>query len=438
MCKKARRISRTTIMALLVAVLVAVLVMPVDGAFAASKTYRYKPKNDSNTTRYTVVAKRQDRIKYRWGGYVTTIRTEKNSSYKNTYTKEKVFAIKTYKGYVLDKVYVDGVNRGAVTSVVFPEGTTGDHTIKATFKRVATFIMIDPGHETGTNKGCYVKGLGRYYEGNQMWYLANRLKAYLEKYPNVVVGMTKSSMKIGDKQIGVYPRGVKAKGYDIFISMHSNYVSSPHVDYPLAIVSSSKGLQSVSGKLGKNLATKMKSTMGLRNALQVWQKKDKYGNEWFGVIRGSASVKVPGILLENSFHSNPRVCKYLMTSTKRNTLAKNYAAVIASYYGISQNGSLATPRTPEGFRSSGKKGGANISWYQVPGATGYQIYRSESSSGGFRWIRTTNNSASMSYSDTDSKLRRNKRYYYKVRSVRNTPSSTKYSGYSRVDYATVK
>ena len=143
MCKKARRISRTTIMALLAAVLVAVLVMPVDGASAASKTYRYKPKNDSNTTRYTVVAKRQDRIKYRWGGYVTTIRTEKNSSYKNIYTKEKVFAIKTYKGYVLDKVYVDGVNRGAVTSVVFPEGTTGNHTIKATFKRVATFIMID-------------------------------------------------------------------------------------------------------------------------------------------------------------------------------------------------------------------------------------------------------------------------------------------------------
>ena len=344
----------------------------------------------------------------------------------------------TYKGYILDKVYVDGVNRGAVTSVVFPEGTTGNHTIKATFKRVATFIMIDPGHETGTNRGCYVSGLGRYYEGNQMWYLAERLKAYLEKYPNVVVGMTKSSMKIGDKKIGVYPRGVKAKGYDIFISLHSNYVSSPNTDYPLAIVSSKKGLQSVAGKLGKKLAINMKSTMRLRNAIQVWEKRDKYGNDWFGVIRGSASVKVPGILLENSFHSNPKVCKYLMTTSCRKTLAKHYAAVIASHYGISKTGALATPTTPDGVYAKGKTGAVTISWYQVAGATGYQIHRSESPYGGFRRIRTTNNSASMSYTDADRKLIKKKKYYYKVRSFRHTPTNTKYSGFSPVHNATVR
>lgn len=79
---------------------------------------------------------------------------------------------------------------------------------------------------------------------------------------------------------------------------------------------------------------------------------------------------------------------------------------------------------------SGKK--IKISWNAVPGATGYRIYRSTTSSGRYAQVATLTSASVKSFVDKTSKTA-GKRYYYKVRAYRTvgetrvygTPSSAK-------------
>jgi Zn-dependent metalloprotease/uncharacterized protein YjdB/fibronectin type 3 domain-containing protein len=68
-----------------------------------------------------------------------------------------------------------------------------------------------------------------------------------------------------------------------------------------------------------------------------------------------------------------------------------------------------------------------ISWNAVSGASGYQIYRSTSSTGTYTWLTTT---TSTSY--TNKALPTNKIYYYKIRAYRTVGSTRLYGSYSPV------
>ena len=78
--------------------------------------------------------------------------------------------------------------------------------------------------------------------------------------------------------------------------------------------------------------------MKTRQAHQVWVKKQSDGRDWYGVIRGSSDVGVPGIIIEHSFHSNPYRAAWLMKKSNLKKMAKKEALTVAEYYGLHKNG----------------------------------------------------------------------------------------------------
>ena len=84
---------------------------------------------------------------------------------------------------------------------------------------------------------------------------------------------------------------------------------------------------------------------------------------------------------------------------------------------------------------SGKKK-AVIKWSMVPGANGYQVYRSTKKSKGYKKVKTVKNGKTVSF--TNKKLKKGKKYYYKVRAYRNVGGKKVYSGFSVVKKVKVK
>ena len=73
--------------------------------------------------------------------------------------------------------------------------------------------MIDPGHAPGNAN----RGPTGYYEYAGMWALSNYLKTVLERC-GCIADLTRTEKK--DPSLSA--RGKKAKGYDLFMSEHSN------------------------------------------------------------------------------------------------------------------------------------------------------------------------------------------------------------------------
>lgn len=207
-----------------------------------------------------------------------------------------------------------------------------EETTKETKKKVVNKkkvkIMLDAGHAGKYNRGYYRK----YWESQMNWKLTNYLKNELKKY-GFIVGMTKKSLR---HDMSVYRRGKKARGYDLFISIHSNWSRSKRADYPLAIVSSKhkKKLYKKAQPIGKKLAKQIRVTMKTRQKARVWVKRQRNGKDWYGVIRGAAAVNVPAVILEHSFHSNPRKCKWLMKNSNLERMAVAEAKILAKHYGM--------------------------------------------------------------------------------------------------------
>jgi glycosidase len=79
-----------------------------------------------------------------------------------------------------------------------------------------------------------------------------------------------------------------------------------------------------------------------------------------------------------------------------------------------QGTDLVPPEPPTGLQASGGDGLVELAWDTVPGATGYYVYRSPVSGGGYRRLNETPQGAS-SYSDTT--VANGRLYYYVVTAV---------------------
>ena len=378
-----------------------------------------EPKEDS-----VVTVTRSGRILGHFGGTVTGIRKDQTKGTVTIpYGEKQTFLIKKKEGYAINKVVVDGVNMGSVSKVVI-EGDGEDHEINVYYSKNGLFIMLDAGHAGKYNRGI-IKG---YWESQMTWSLTNKLKKELEKYPGVVVSLTKKSL-YDDPYI--YDRGQMAKGYDLFISIHSNWASAQSADYPLTIVSSKykPELYKAAQPLGKLLAYNVKKTMKTRQEPQVWIKRlSTNGQDWYGVLRGCASVNVPGVIIEHSFHSNKRSCSWLMKDSNKNKMARSEAEVIANYYGFTKDGSFRPGKT--GIKLKKGKRKIKITWNAVKGSRGYVIYRSTSKNGNFKKIKVINGPVSRSWKNT--RLKSKKKYYYKVRAYSVVNGKNVYGSYSAV------
>ena len=157
------------------------------------------------------------------------------------------------------------------------------------------------------------------------WKVHLYLKAALESYGIEVI--TTRPTQEGD--LGLEARGKAAAGCDLFLSIHSNACNNPAADGPLACCTVTKELND----LGLELANTLHQVMGTTQGGSIWNRVGQNG-DYYGVLRGAAKVGVPGILLEHSYHTNPRATAWLLIDSNLERMAKAEAAVLAKYFGL--------------------------------------------------------------------------------------------------------
>lgn len=91
---------------------------------------------------------------------------------------------------------------------------------------------------------------------------------------------------------------------------------------------------------------------------------------------------------------------------------------------------------PENLKLSTKNKKVTVKWKRVAGASGYQIYMSTSKNGKYERIKITLKGSTVSYTKT--KLKKNKKYYFKVRTYRTIYGKKIFSDYSSIKSIKVK
>ena len=180
-------------------------------------------------------------------------------------------------------------------------------------------VCLDAGHYGNYNAGA-VKG---YYESVRMWKLTELLAKELTAR-GIAVIKTRSNQAT---DLALTSRGRKAKGCDLFLSMHSNAAGAESVDYPVAYVP----LNGTGTAIGQKLADIVADVMGTVQKGRTATRKGSSGSDYYGVIRGAVSVGVPGVILEHSFHTNPKAAAWLMSDANLTKLAKAESDCIAEW-----------------------------------------------------------------------------------------------------------
>lgn len=204
---------------------------------------------------------------------------------------------------------------------------------------MAVKILLDPGHFYGVNKVT-----NDYAEGTRMWVLYTMLRPMLEAY-GFTVGTTRTSTydypKTSSGEDNIVGRGQMAKGYDIMLSLHTNAASATSVNRPVIIYPVSGKLKDLADDLGEAL----QECMGLQT-YQLMQRWNSAKNaDYYGVIRGAASVGVPCLIVEHTFHTNPTMAKWLMSDTNLQKVAQCVADTVAAYYGYKKSTTTTVTET---------------------------------------------------------------------------------------------
>jgi N-acetylmuramoyl-L-alanine amidase len=186
-------------------------------------------------------------------------------------------------------------------------------------------ICLDAGHYGKYNQS---PAISKYYESTMAWKLHLKLKTYLENLGVEVI----TTRKDQNENMGLTARGKKAEGCDLLLSIHSNATGdkiNETVDYPIAFVP----INGSADELGKQLAECIEQTMKTKQTSRSESKKSSKGDwDYYSIIGGAASVGVPGIILEHSFHTNTKATKWLLNETNLDTLARAEAEVIIKYF----------------------------------------------------------------------------------------------------------
>ena len=128
---------------------------------------------------------------------------------------------------------------------------------------------------------------------------------------------------------------------------------------------------------------------------------------------------------------------------KKLTCGKKYYYKVAPYKSstvgkksgaVSAKPSLAKPKSMAATAKGSKT--INVSWKKVSGASGYEVYRSDSKKGTYKKVATTKKGSTVSYKNK--KLKKGTTYYYKVRAYRTVGKKKVYSSYSSVVSAKAK
>lgn len=197
-------------------------------------------------------------------------------------------------------------------------------------------VCLDAGHYGKYNRSPVYPS---YYESDMSWKLHNMLADELESY-GIEVIKTRPNQATDRELVS---RGYAAKGCDLFLSIHSNAAGSSSPRYALGIYmrdNSRETYDDYSKEIAGLLSKCVAEVMGVGSALMKREyigDRDRNGyqdDEWYGVLQGAKQAKVPGVILEHSFHTNLESSKWLSSDDNLKKLAVAEAKVIASWFGI--------------------------------------------------------------------------------------------------------
>lgn len=180
-------------------------------------------------------------------------------------------------------------------------------------------VLIDAGHGQGSSFNRGYKGKKWKNEGDAQFHYSLILKKYLEQY-GIEVGLTRR--KISDNP-SLATRGQMAKGYDLFISEHTNAGGGRGVEIY-------EDVNNRPTNLSKALCAEFARILGTTNR----GVKHRYfnGGNYYGVLRNNRAKY--GILFEKCFHDNyNEVTKF---EEKAEELAQAEARIIAEFFGIAK------------------------------------------------------------------------------------------------------
>ncbi|MGL5821994.1 MAG: N-acetylmuramoyl-L-alanine amidase family protein [Sarcina sp.] len=188
-------------------------------------------------------------------------------------------------------------------------------------------VMIDCGHYGKYNQSPLFKD---YYESVFAWKLGQYLKSELEKY-GAIVDLTRNNI---NTDMELYNRGTKSKGYDLFLSLHTNASSSPNTDYVVVFYGFD---QPNTFNLAMELSKAIADIMGTVQKPQVLiNKQEKKYEEYYGVLRGARAVGTKyRYIIEHSFHTNKKMAMFLYQEKNIRSLAIREAYIIAKHFKLS-------------------------------------------------------------------------------------------------------
>ena len=197
-------------------------------------------------------------------------------------------------------------------------------------------IMLDAGHTTSSTSSGY-------HEGNRMWQLHLYLKAELQS-KGYDVGVTRTN---GAVDLGLEARGMKAAGYDMFISLHSNapfdgQLSESQKAENRVVVLRDLYDRNQASVFAQQIGDAVMSTMRIGGLPISGVQTDYIGEKaiyengvrvnYFGVLRGAAKTDCPlYYIVEHSFHTNDAVAAWLMLDGNLLALAIAEAYAIDNY-----------------------------------------------------------------------------------------------------------
>lgn len=225
-------------------------------------------------------------------------------------------------------------------------------------------VMLDAGHYGYYNQSPAIK---EYWESKMTWKLHLMLKEELEKY-GIIVGTTRKKQ---EEDMALYDRGYASKGYDLFLSLHSNAVGdnvNESVDYPVCFVQ----ISGKSDKIGTLLSECVRDIMQTKQPADHWSQQGNRG-DYFGVLRGATAAGTVGCIIEHSFHTQTRATKWLLKDENLRKLAVAEARVINDYLvGTSSKGdTIYDPDEEKDYLSKGDSGDAIQTMQMMLIACGY-------------------------------------------------------------------
>ena len=196
-------------------------------------------------------------------------------------------------------------------------------------------IMLDPGHGAGKahNRGFkQIDNLPYCNEGDcNFLYAKNYLKPELERY-GFQVGLTKNNIA---ENPSLKARGNAARGYDLFLSCHSNAADGRARG--VEVWDSTNPRESCK-QLGDLICRKVSEALGIPNRGTKYRRANS-GANYYGVLRNGLAKR--NMIIEHCFHDNLEDARVYRSNLDK--CAKAVAKAVAEFYGLEVKSKVEPP-----------------------------------------------------------------------------------------------